>query len=76
MASTFSPSPESDAVQEYLFLGYEPRFYPLWEGQTFTADQGDVKAFENPPTDGLWVPAEKPAKAAKAPAASDPEEVK
>lgn len=42
-------------MQKYIFIGGEPRFYSRWEGRTFTASNGDVMEFENPPTDGQWV---------------------
>lgn len=50
-------------MQDYEFIG-QTRFYPHWEDQSFTATHGDVRSFQNPPGDGLWIPASTSAPAA------------
>lgn len=42
-------------MQSYMFVGPQRRFYPHWEEQSFYAEPGEIRAFENPPPDGNWI---------------------
>jgi hypothetical protein len=37
-------------MKQYIFIGAQPRIY-----NGFTANPGDERQFDNPPTDGQWV---------------------
>lgn len=40
-----------------LYIGHDERLYPdyVFDGESLVAHPGDVREFENPPTDGRWV---------------------
>lgn len=46
---------------QYQFIGQEQRFYPavFVNARSLIANPGDVIDFDEPPSDGLWIPAPK-----------------
>jgi hypothetical protein len=63
-------------VQDYIFIGSEPVFYPFLPdlSHSLEAEPGDIVAFKNPPTDGLWLPVAAPPKASARKSAQQSEE--